>query len=158
MYPTCVSSKLCEFIGSWENCEFFGVKSIVPYSTLKMKTSHKNQHVYMYTYTRIRKFVMARADLPDTHKHTTQSNKVKLFIQNLNTNRSNCPKPIESVLALQMQDLADAMERSTDVSKILRSNLQIFARGESMEWQKYESGRFANRLWAKPQDHAKINF
>ena len=37
---------------------FLGVKSVAPFSTLKMRKSKKNEHVYTHTHTRIRKYAM----------------------------------------------------------------------------------------------------
>ena len=37
------------FFSSWENSDFWGVKSFVPFPTLKMRTSHKKLAcVYLY--------------------------------------------------------------------------------------------------------------
>ena len=39
------------FLSSWENGDFFGVKTVVPSSTLKMRKSHKKlARVYAYTH------------------------------------------------------------------------------------------------------------
>ena len=51
---------------------FFGVESVVPYSTLKMTKSKKNLHVYAHTHPRIREYVMVGANLPPP-----RSNRVK---------------------------------------------------------------------------------
>ena len=37
---------------------FFWVKPVVPSFILKMRKVTKNQHVYMHTHTRVRKYVM----------------------------------------------------------------------------------------------------
>ena len=53
------------FFSSWENSDFFGVKSVVSSSTLKMTKSKKKLHLYTHTHTRIRKYVMVGADFPN---------------------------------------------------------------------------------------------
>ena len=44
------------FVSSWENGDFFGVKTVVPSSTLKMRKSHKKLacvYAYTHAYTQI---------------------------------------------------------------------------------------------------------
>ena len=46
------------FLVPEKTVNFFGIKPVVPSSILRMMKSHKNQHVYTHTHTRIHKYVM----------------------------------------------------------------------------------------------------
>ena len=52
------------FVFPVKTVNFFGVKRVAPSSTLKMRKSKKNQHVYTHTHMRIRNYVTVGADLP----------------------------------------------------------------------------------------------
>ena len=52
------------FVDPGKMVNFWRVKSVVSFSTLKMRKSKKNEHLYTHTLTCMRENVMVRANLP----------------------------------------------------------------------------------------------
>ena len=60
------------FVDPGKMVNFWSVKSVVSFSTLKMRKSKKNEHLYTHTLTCMRENVMVGANLPPP-----ESNRVK---------------------------------------------------------------------------------
>ena len=66
------------FLSSWENRDFFWVKSVVPYSTLKMRKSKKHL-AYMYAHTHTRRCKLNRVKIWE-NKWVQQKRNVEINI------------------------------------------------------------------------------